>query len=266
MDLRYYLRGLGIGIIVTAVIMGIISRGKQEPLDNEEIKARAQELGMVEGAGVLSDMETEEQNAAEAPDAEAQQRDPSSTKEATEEEEGVAMDSADGVNSDADSSGTDNPDEDTAEEDSSQKSNAQESNAQESNAQESNAQESGEENEQPSPEPDREEAPEPKAQEPEGGGEEAGGAEDPQQDMETASGDETDAESEDSVTIEIVSGEGSFSVCTKLEKAGLIASASSFDRYLYDKGYDRKLRIGIHEIPADAKPEEIAEIVAFGGH
>ncbi len=222
MDLRYYLRGLGIGIIVTAVIMGIISRGKQEPLDNEEIKARAQELGMVEGAGVLSDMETqqqpqEEQNAAEAPDAEAQQRDPSSTKEATEEEEGVAMDSADGVNSDADSSGTDNPDEDTAEEDSSQK---------------SNAQESGEENEQPSPEPDREEAPEPKAQEPEGGGEEAGGAEDPQQDMETASGDETDAESEDSVTIEIVSGEGSFSVCTKLEKAGLIASASSFDRYL----------------------------------
>ena len=253
MDLRYYLRGLGIGIIVTAVIMGIISRGKQEPLDNEEIKARAQELGMVEGAGVLSDMETqqqpqEEQNAAEAPDAEARQRDPSSTKEATEEEEGVAMDSADGVNSDADSSGTDNPDEDTAEEDSSQKSNAQES-----NAQESNAQESGEENEQPSPEPDR-------------GGEEAGGAEDPQQDMETASGDETDAESEDSVTIEIVSGEGSFSVCTKLEKAGLIASASSFDRYLYDKGYDRKLRIGIHEIPADAKPEEIAEIVAFGGH
>lgn len=254
MDLRYYLRGLGIGIIVTAVIMGIISRGKQEPLDNEEIKARAQELGMVEGAGVLSDMETqqqpqEEQNAAEAPDApdaEAQQ-----PKEATEEEEGAAMDSADGVNSDADNSGTDNPDEDTAEEDSSQ---------------ESNAQESGEENEQPSPEPDREETPEPKAQEPEGGGEEAGGAEDPQQDMEPASGDEADAESEDSVTIEIVSGEGSFSVCMKLEEAGLIASASSFDRYLYDKGYDRKLRIGIHEIPADAKPEEIAEIVAFGGH
>lgn len=254
MNLRYYLRGLGIGIIVTAVIMGIISRGKQEPLDNEEIKARAQELGMVESAGVLADLEAQKQEPQEDPDAaqdpepEAQQPDSPSTEEAEQ-----APESADGDSVAADNSGADNPDGDTAGENNAEEGNVEssegnasegndpESNSSKSNAPESNALTSGEENEQPSPEPVREETPEP------------------------VSGDETDAESKGSVTIEIVSGEGSFSVCTKLEEAGLIASASSFDRYLYDKGYDRKLRIGTHEIPTDAKPEEIAEIVAFGG-
>lgn len=251
MNLRYYLRGLGIGIIVTAVIMGIISRGKQEPLDNEEIKARAQELGMVESAGVLADLEAQKQEPQEDPDAaqdpepEAQQPDSPSTEEAEQAPESADADSVDGDSVAADNSGADNPDGDTVGENNASEGNSSESNSSESNSSEGNALKSGEENEQPSPEPVSEETPEP-----------VSGA---------VSGDETDAESKGSVTIEIVSGEGSFSVCTKLEEAGLIASASSFDRYLYDKGYDRKLRIGTHEIPTDAKPEEIAEIVAFGG-
>ncbi|MED9902649.1 MAG: hypothetical protein UFG06_00535 [Lachnospiraceae bacterium] len=51
MKLKYYLRGLGIGILVTAVIMGIAS-GKRQMTD-EEVRARAKELGMVEST-VLS--------------------------------------------------------------------------------------------------------------------------------------------------------------------------------------------------------------------
>lgn len=56
MKLRYYMRGLGIGILVTAIIMGV-SGGQK--LSDEEIKARALQLGMVEGtsAGVLSDLQ-----------------------------------------------------------------------------------------------------------------------------------------------------------------------------------------------------------------
>ena len=63
------------------------------------------------------------------------------------------------------------------------------------------------------------------------------------------------------MTIEIKSGDGSYTVCQKLEQKGLITSASDFDTYLYSNGYDRKLRAGSHEIPADAKPEEIAKIL-----
>lgn len=57
MKLRYYLRGLGIGIIVTALIMGI-AVGDARPLTDAEIRAAAQQLGMVEGDSLrLSDIQ-----------------------------------------------------------------------------------------------------------------------------------------------------------------------------------------------------------------
>ena len=54
MKLKYYLRGLGIGIIVTAIIMGVATKDRNAMTD-EEIKARAKELGLVEQR-VLSDV------------------------------------------------------------------------------------------------------------------------------------------------------------------------------------------------------------------
>ena len=47
MKLRYYLRGLGIGIIVTALVMGLSNRDAR-PLTDAEIRAKAAALGMVE--------------------------------------------------------------------------------------------------------------------------------------------------------------------------------------------------------------------------
>ena len=52
MKLKYYLRGLGIGIFVTALIMGIALGSKRE-LTDTEIKERAAKLGMVEESDVL---------------------------------------------------------------------------------------------------------------------------------------------------------------------------------------------------------------------
>ncbi len=48
MNLKYYLRGLGVGIVVTSLILGIGLGSRKETLSNEEIKERARELGMVE--------------------------------------------------------------------------------------------------------------------------------------------------------------------------------------------------------------------------
>ena len=56
MNLKYYLRGLGIGIIVTALILGFSVGGKEKTLSNEEIKERAKELGMTEENVVLADL------------------------------------------------------------------------------------------------------------------------------------------------------------------------------------------------------------------
>ncbi len=48
MKLKYYLRGLGIGIICTAIIMGIaLSGNKKETMTDTEIIERARLLGMV---------------------------------------------------------------------------------------------------------------------------------------------------------------------------------------------------------------------------
>ena len=66
MKLRYYLRGLGIGIVVTAVIM-MVALGNKQPMTDEEVIIRAKELGLIENT-VLKDVVTakdEEQTAEE---------------------------------------------------------------------------------------------------------------------------------------------------------------------------------------------------------
>ena len=57
MKLKYYLRGLGIGIVVTAIIMSITN--KPQELTDAQIKMRALELGMVEES-VLADLQAKE--------------------------------------------------------------------------------------------------------------------------------------------------------------------------------------------------------------
>ncbi len=55
MKLRYQLRGLGIGIVVTALLMGAAKEGT--PMSDAEIKAKALALGMVESDSLrLSDL------------------------------------------------------------------------------------------------------------------------------------------------------------------------------------------------------------------
>ena len=47
MRLKYYLKGLGIGLIIASLLMGLATKGPTTITD-EEIKSRAKELGMVE--------------------------------------------------------------------------------------------------------------------------------------------------------------------------------------------------------------------------
>ncbi len=70
MKLKYYLRGLGIGILVTAVIMGVTQGSRKETLSDREIRERAAALGMVEPGNSLAELEAAETPAAtEIPEA-----------------------------------------------------------------------------------------------------------------------------------------------------------------------------------------------------
>lgn len=61
MKLRYYLRGLGIGIVITAFLMGFTKGSAKETLSDDEIIARAEALGMVQSSVLSSDLNHEEQ-------------------------------------------------------------------------------------------------------------------------------------------------------------------------------------------------------------
>ena len=202
MKLKYYLRGLGIGIIVTAVIMGIVS-GKKT-LSDREIKERAATLGMVERTepgNSLADLAAEAvQEPTETPE-ETPTPEPESTAEPTQ-------------------APTQEP----------------EPSAEPTKAPTPIPESSAEPTEAPTPEPES-----------------------------SAEPAVTPAElSKEDVTIVVKSGESSYTICQKLEQAGLINSASDFDTYLYLNGYDRKLRAGSFVIPADASQESIADILTSG--
>lgn len=68
MKLKFYLRGLGIGVVVTALIMGIATKDKL-PLTDAEIKAAAAKLGMVESDSLkLSDLDQDGEDAGQPPE------------------------------------------------------------------------------------------------------------------------------------------------------------------------------------------------------
>ena len=68
MRLKYYLRGLGIGIIVTAVILMISNAGQKSSMTDDEIMERAEQLGMIRPE---EDSELEGQNDINVLDVEA---------------------------------------------------------------------------------------------------------------------------------------------------------------------------------------------------
>ena len=95
MKLKYYLRGLGIGIAVTALVLGLT--GGKESLTDDEIRARAAELGMSENT-VLSELqddgkamseEMEETADKEEPEGWESEERPEVTEQESEEKETV---------------------------------------------------------------------------------------------------------------------------------------------------------------------------------
>lgn len=225
MNLKYYLRGLGIGILVTALIMSIAAGGK-ETLSNEEIKERAKALGMVEEGTLL-------QNAQAGSDA----LEESKLNEGAEAEE------------------KQNPAESVTPEDPPQ---PEEADASEDLPQPDKTPEPEE-----AGEPENVSAPDETKVDDEEAPEETQTPEDPPQQSEIVEPSEEELPgSDESVIIQVRSGDGSYTVCKQLEEAGLISSASEFDTFLYQNGYDKRIRAGTFEIPVGTAPEQIARILS----
>ncbi|PWL57648.1 MAG: hypothetical protein DBY33_00165 [Lachnospiraceae bacterium] len=237
MNLKYYLRGLGVGIVVTSLILGIGLGSRKETLSNEEIKERARELGMVEEsitvaeAAAQKEEEAQEAEVTVAPvpeeNAESDAEPIVSAEPEVSSEPAVSTGVAPGVSSEPEVSSEPAVSTGAAPEASEKPNVSAASEPAASTAAEAGAT-------------------------PEAGVKPV---------ADEAEEDNGTAPEKEIVDITINPGEGSYVISQKLEQSGLIDDAAEYDAYLCDNGYHTKLRAGVHKIPMGSTREEIAKLL-----
>lgn len=235
MKLRYYLRGLGIGIVITAFLMGFTKGGAKETLSDDEIIARAEALGMVQSSVLSSDLNHEEQGedgvtvsyntALDEPDIVAlpDGAGADQTGDAAEVVDTAGSDKTDDVANTGKTSNTTDTKTASASKDSTK---ASDTDAADNSTKATDT-------------------------------------------TDMVKNDTTVTDDADNsgttgvatITVTINSGDGSDTVARHLAELGVITDAGDFDRYLCQNGYDKKLATGNHEINAGAGYQEIAEIL-----
>ena len=222
MKLKYYLRGLGVGILVTAVALSLTK--ETEKLTDAEIKIRAAKLGMVEKS-VLADIQKD--------------------KDALQD---ISKDDKDSENKDIKQSDTNLSSENTGNKEigsSNTNKDIQIENFAEDNKELDNTDEVlKEENKDINSSTEIESEEEIK--------------DDYTKEDDISQSDE---KVEKYIVISVTPGNGSELISRKLYEAGLVESAIEYNRFLVANGYAKILRSGEHEIPEGATKEEIAKIL-----
>ena len=272
MGLRLYLRGLGIGIVVTALLMGYTLGGKKE-LSDAEIISRAESLGMVEESKVLvQPQEKEEQDdvAADPGSAgtDAPEKDESSPiivtgerdlpKESENEVTDAAKDETDNTGSDKEAGNE--PEKETQEpETSGEGVNGESTKELSVSGAVKGAEEPGE-TETSKTKSDTDNKAEAdtgtKTETETGTGSDTG----TKTGTESGTGSDTGTKSK-VITVTIKKGSDSLAAAKELERAGIIENAAAFDGYLVSKKLDRLISSGSFKIPDGASDQEIARII-----
>lgn len=228
MKLKYQMRGLGVGIIVTALLMGVAT-GKGIPLSDAEIKAKALELGMVESDSIrLTDLT----NVSPEPK-ESGENGPDGAGGSGDAAGADGMDVSDDLSASSEAevpSETDVPSEAAGSPEDTQGTDSSGDSAGEGVSSDASEAETGTEN-----------------------AAESG----------AASGQEASAgaDSGDAVTVVIEFGMTSSHISEVLEEAGLVEDAAGFDSYLCNNGYSRSITAGTYEIVPGTSEEEIVKII-----
>ena len=272
MGLRLYLRGLGIGIVVTALLMGYTLGGKKE-LSDAEIISRAESLGMVEESKVLVQPQEKEEQDDVAADpgsggTDAPEKDESSPiivtgerdlpKESENEVTDTAKDETDNTGSDKEAGNE--PEKETQEpETSGEGVNGESTKELSVSGAVKGAEEPGE-TETSKTKSDTDNKAEAdtgtKTETETGTGSDTG----TKTGTGTGTGSDTGTKSK-VITVTIKKGSDSLAAAKELERAGIIENAAAFDGYLVSKKLDRLISSGSFKIPDGASDQEIARII-----
>lgn len=240
MKLKYYLRGIGIGVFVTAIILHFSLAGKgNTQLSDEEIKQKAAALGMIESTVLkpVSDNSVADTNVSNNSAINNSDIDKEETNTDLSGKESVSNDTAIIGDTESDAGIDENIADDKNAETDANTDAGNEADAKDNDAAKEDLT-----------------AVETK----------------PEQNIEVTetkdSEDKTNAEAKteagalaDNFIININAGDSSFVVAKRCADAGLVESAAEYDMYLCKNGYDKRLVVGAHNIKAGASEEEIAK-------
>ena len=266
MKLKYYLRGMGIGIILTAIVMGFALGGRGASLSDSEIIERARALGMTESeSGVLANSQTETTEGDSDDQITSGETLPEEGTQISEEEQQEISGSDTNVSEVA-------KEEKDGEEDAAESGSTSESDK----ASEGDEKEGGKGSLSASSGSSKADDAEECAT--------LAGNQASEEEPETASSDAASSDASSSntsaaitasssssakvavsgKTVTIPGGMSSDQVAAVLEREGFVDNAVTFNRYLIDRGMDRYIHSGVKTIPEGADYETIANIITKG--
>ena len=235
MNLKSYLSGLGLGIIVTALILSIAG-GKKE-MSDDEIMSRAQELGMTDTAEVLT-KETDSTSAKVTGTTAAKTASTTSVTSTEKAKTAASVTSTEKAKTATSVTSTEKA-----------KTATSSSSTEKAKTAKTTATSS------------TEKAKTAKTTVTSSSSTQVASTSS-QKKVSTSSKKETEAGTAGKTqTITIVAGDSSYSVAQKLEKAGLVESAAEYDSYLCANGYDRKIRTGTFTVTDGDSKEQIANAI-----
>ncbi len=289
MKLKYYLRGMGVGVLLTAIIMGVALGGSGSKMSDAEVIKRARQLGMVEAESTrLSDYsesvgqsEVKVENDESAPDQKVDEEGKEISEEVNqgESETGESASSMDETSQESEEVGENSesietePDIALSSSSSEEKASTDTVRAEVDNNTSAETETAVSENEQVN-------------------GEDAQTALDSttenSEPVENTSADNTVAENENvsnasaentpaedtnvvndnaqpadvNYVVVVIPGGSDSDTCARIiREAGLIEDGIGFNKYLETQGLDRYIRSGTKQIPRGASFEEIARII-----
>ena len=256
MNLKYYLRGLGLGILVTALILSVAGRNRRTMTD-AEVKERAKELGMIENTVLLEKPEETESASETTANTESASETTANTESASETTANTESVSETTADSDGEVQiGTDiGNNEDVSQGDLSKEETPKDNQPKEETSEEEKPQKGASQDTEPKDDTSQEVTDDPERPEElsKNNTEDTQGEND---EKVTSAGE--DQSRTDEVTLTSVSGDTSYSVARELYELGVVPSVEQTDRFLCANGYDRTIRTGVYTIA----PEETLESVA----
>lgn len=250
MNIKNYLKGIGVGIIVASLVLIIAGKFNNKAMSDEDVIKRAKELGMVEsttltqpsannGLANTSDTQVVSDDKSTVTD------DSNESKDSTDIAVDKSLTSTDNANNSKDSNGNaDNKTVNASDTDSKSNSDSKTTDDKTANTSDSDSKTSDD-----------------KSTDTTSNNADKNTSDNNSSNVDNKTSNVTDktVKSTDTVSVEVKSGMSSESAAAAVKDAGLVDDDIEFNKYLCANGYDKRLRVGQYDIPKDSDFDTIAK-------